>query len=132
MKFKSFVTNKQKELEGVWVQVPGSDLELKVARMTNPHYETFLRKVCAPFRSLIQQNKMPTERMNALMMQAVSHHVLLDWKNLEADDGTQIPYSQAKALELMSQSNDFFKLVIDFANDADLYRDEESEALKGN
>jgi hypothetical protein len=131
-KFNEFKTNPTKELEGVVVEVPGSDLKLRIGRMTNPMYETHLRKISRPFTTSIRKGTIDQKVMEDLMARAISHHVLLGWENLQDSKGAEIPYSQGKAYELLVESRDFFKLVVEYANDMELFRDEESEELKGN
>lgn len=131
-KFSEFTTNQSKEIEGVMVEVPGSDLKLKIGRITNPMYETHLRKLSRPYVTSIRKGTIDQKVMEDLMAKAMSHHVLLGWENLQDEKGAPIPYSQGKAYELLSTSRDFFKLVLEYANDMEMFRDHDHEELKGN
>ena len=62
-----------------------------------------------------------------MVRKAVSKKVILDWKGLQEDDGTEIPHSQNKALELLRRSDDFLIRILEDSNDMNLYQDEDGE-----
>jgi len=50
------------------------------------------------------------------VIRSVARHVLLDWHNLQDAKGDTIPYSQAKAFELLKANPDFLAGVIQMAS----------------
>lgn len=117
--------------EGVWVDC-GADLHLKVARLGNPAYEDALRKAGKPFMRQMRLGTMKIEQMEKLAMKCVADHVLQDWKGLEEDDGTVIPFSSKKALEIFEEYPEFYTIVKDVSGEAELFRNDEMEEASGN
>jgi hypothetical protein len=132
MKFSHFVTDQNKEIKGVEVQYPGTDLVLIVGRITNPNYENHLSKLTRPHIASIRKRTIDPVLYDNLVAQAMSHHVLLGWKNLEDDNENAIPYSQGKAYELLTSSKDFFRTVQELASDVELFRRDDQQEVKGN
>jgi hypothetical protein len=66
-------------------------------------------------------------------MQAMSETVLLGWSGMEEDDGSEMVYSKAKALEVLMdpQYSDFRALVTDLANELEVFRKQEVEETTG-
>lgn len=131
VKFSSFLTNQDLEVNGVEVTV-GDGLVLVIARINNPNYTNHLRKISKPYQKLSGKMDIPQQEMERLTAEAASYHILKGWKNLQDDDGKEIPYSQAKAYELMIQSRDFLELVLQHATDANLYKEGIKETQSGN
>jgi hypothetical protein len=131
MKISKFRTNADAEIDGVWVPV-GEGLELRVARIGNPRYKAMIRNAGKSQRMATQlTGNIDMDAIEELTLKAIANHVLLDWKNLEDDDGDQIPYSVDKAMELL-QIQDFRSIVEAIASDAQHFRDSDLEATKGN
>ena len=131
MKFKGFQTDATKEAEGVWIPVV-EDLQLLIARMNNPKFEEAVRKLSKPHLRQIRRGTFSSDREKEIVQRALANHVLLGWKNLEDNDDKPIEYSKEKAYELLGQSRDFYDMVMDYANDAELFKQEEMEEAEGN
>lgn len=136
MDFNKFLTDPEKELKGVWVDIPGnapneSRLRLLIARITNPNYEAMYRKLTLPFTASIQSQTLDPETHREIQCRCLSHYILLGWENLEVN-GAPVEYSQAKAYELLLSSRDFMKLVFSYSIDQELFRLEVKKAVQGN
>jgi hypothetical protein len=131
MKLSAFKTNPDKEEKGVWVDA-GAGLRLRIARMNNPAFDEFIRKAAKPLASQLRLGTLEVKTAEELTARAMSRHVLLGWENLQNDDGSDIPFSQDKAYELLTTHRDFFRMVSDFANDASLFRDALDEQAAKN
>jgi len=117
--------------EGQWVEV-GGGLRVKVARLGNPDYENALRKAAKPFMRQMRLGTMDIEDMEKLSMKAISQHIVQGWAGLEDEAGVDIPFSQAKALELFEKYPDFYTIVKEIAGEAEVFRSDEMEDAAGN
>jgi hypothetical protein len=114
-----------KSIDGIFVPYY-SDIELKIARLNNPKYEKFLQKLIEPHIREIRANNFDRDKRLDLAKQAAAKYLLVDWKNIEDENGKKIPYSPEKALELFRDSKfvDLYNFVIEVANSAEFYRQE--------
>lgn len=131
MELKRFKTDKKKETEGTWVNA-GEGLQLLVARLTNKQYQEHVRRLGKPHARQIRANNLSIDIINEITRKAVAKHVLLGWKNLQDDDGSNIEYTQQKALELLEQYADFYDMVLEFAQDVENFQTGEEEDAEKN
>ena len=133
MKLGDIKNNTTTEVEGVWMAY-GGGMEIKLARMSNPKFEEYLRKLLRPFRSKVADNSIADDTIEEMTNKALARYVLLNWKGLEDDEGTEVPYSEKKALELLSDKDfrDFNKDVQRMSMDRTAYRQEGIDDESGN
>lgn len=131
MKISTFKTNEQREQEGVWEDA-GGGLRLKVARLGNLRYEEYLRQTGKPYARQMRHGTVDNKVLEDLIRQAMARHVLLDWENLDDEQGNPIPYSHEKALELLTKYRDFHQMVLEIAQDARLFKEQDLEEARGN
>lgn len=133
-------------VEGIWC-LYDADIELKIARITNPKYMQFLQKLSqegggmslggsriARSRRLRRSLGVDDEEdMTDMVDLSMSHHVLLDWKNIQID-GKDIPYSQEKAFTFLQdpELQDLRSFVLVQASDAALFLKESMNEAAGN
>ena len=141
---KQLSFDRSKEQNGVWVDengivVPtpeGDGLFLKIARLGNPGYKEHLRKLGKPHQRKIRKGNVKIELVEELSKKAIAKHVLLDWKNLQDENEkgklVDVPFSEKKALEYLKQYEEFYEMVVEFATDAELFRQELQEDSEGN
>lgn len=132
MKISKFAMDGTLAQEGVWEDAGHDDLRVKVARMNNPRYREYLRALGRPLVRRSRRNMLDFDAMEAMTQKAVARYVLLDWKNLEDDEGNEIPYSPDKAFEFFKAYPDFYEAVTEIANDVELFRAEDHEDAAGN
>ena len=72
--------------------------------------------------------------MEEISIEAMAHHVLLGWKDIEDDDGNPLEYSPETALELLRDPGlrDLYQFVLTQANERALFRQEVEEESKEN
>jgi len=129
-KFSEFVTDKKLEEEGVWIEY-AQGFSMLVARLGNSKCQSYLRKLRKPYTRQIQKGTLSDEVAQDLLKKAISKYVLLDWKGLIEDNGKSIPYSEEKALELLSH-RDFLEAVTDLAMDQELFKQEAEGTIEKN
>lgn len=130
VKLSRFVTDKTKETEGVWVDV-GGGLRLKLARMGNANYTTALLGSKYFGRS---SKIIGIDAKGAVddMRNAVAEYIILGWEGLVDDDNQPIPYSVEKAREILRDTPEFYRMVLEYAEDIELYRKTAKEEVLGN
>ena len=135
---KMFVTDKSLETGGVWHEL-GAGVKIKVARMGTPEYNATLRRLAQPHKNLARRVLDDSDLIEEsdlvvfkeIEAQAMAKHVLVDWEGFTESDekgSPVVPYSEAKALEYIQQSDDFRKLLTELAGKASNFK----EATKGN
>ena len=131
MKITQFKIDGKMETEGVWVP-SGGGLELKIARIGNLQYQNYMRKIGKPYSRQLRHGHVDASVLDDLTMRSVAKHILLGWRNLQDADGKDIEHSAEKALELLKEYRGLYEMVLEIANDAELFRQEEKEDSKGN
>lgn len=128
---KSLKTDSKKEVDGVWVPFfEGS--RVRVARMGNPRYQQYLWKLGKPVRGRLRRDNVPVSEVNDMQSRAAARYILLDWEGFVEDDGaTEIPYTNEKSLEYMRMP-DFSEAIYEIANDLELFKEDEDEAVVKN
>jgi len=124
-KLSSIKIDSTAEVEGAWADY-SEDIKLKIARLGNPSYRSYMRKVGKPHAVQIQQGVMDDAKLESLSKEAVAHTVLMGWANLENDDGSEMHFTPEKALEIFNdpECSSFFQFVVAFADKAENFRKE--------
>lgn len=133
-KLSRVAIDSERESEGVWVDYEAG-IKLKIARMNNPDYERRMKRRSKFFQVKYRRGQTPDpEELNPLINDAMAHHILVDWKDVEDDDGKPLPYSPAKALEIFEDPKyaDFRSFVLQVSQEQELFRKEEVEDAAGN
>ncbi len=131
MRMSTFETDKEKEIEGAWVDA-GAGLRIRVARVGNQEYQRYLQKLGRPYIQSARSGTVPIDVVDDITRRAVARHILLGWENMQDDNDEEIKYSEEKAFELLTEYRDFFELVLGFASDIELFRKENHQAAVGN
>jgi len=109
MKLSEFKTPDD-AVSGRWFDV-GEGLRLKIARAGHQRFEDCVHELMRPYTKKRRQGKVKQSVINEVTQKAMARTILLGWENLLDEDGKEIPYSEQKAYEILSQFHDFFKLV---------------------
>ena len=127
MDIKDFLTDKQKEDEGVWVDC-GDGLEIRVTRMFN---STFNRAIATYRKPLGRRFDRDLELQEEVLIKVMADCVVLGWKGL-FDGDKKVAFSKSKSLELLKESRDFRNLISQIADEATNFQAEEAEADRKN
>lgn len=132
-RLSSLKADSRKEVEGVWMSWEHG-VSLLIARLNNPGFQAHVRKATRSKTKAIRQGSISDEEMERVSLEAIAHHVLLGWKNIEDDDGNPLEYSPETALELLSDPGlrDLYQFVLTQSNERELYRQEVEDDSKGN
>lgn len=121
MKLSEYKYDSIKEEQGVWFE-NSEGLKLKIARAGNPKAAALTRKLGVENQRRLRRTN-NADLVDDLAKQVVAKHILLDWDNLEDDDGKPIQHTSAKALEFFREYNDFYLEVMEYASRDDEYRE---------
>lgn len=111
-----------------------SDLCLLVVPYVGSGFDGAFQELLRPYFELLRKGELPEATRAKLMGEAHAKTVLRGWANLEEDDGTPLPWSEAKAAELMSDRRWLVlsTFVCRAANHHAAALAKEEEAAKGN
>lgn len=109
--------------DGVWVPY-ALDIELCVARMPNPRYDAYIKKLQRPVLRQIREETLPDDQLQEIVREAMAHTVLTGWRNIQDDDGADVAYSPDRALAYFKDPEyaDLLEFVHQHARKAANYR----------
>ena len=128
---KTFKTSKQKENEGVWVNLDDSGTRLKIARAGNPNYKSAQAKKMSRYKLAARSKTIPDSAWEEIFNELVAETILLDWDGI-TENGQKIPYSQDAALRAISELKDFREVVMSFADDMTNFKEEMDDDTEKN
>lgn len=131
MDIKEFKTDQNLEEEGVWISLDGNGSEIKVARMNNRAYKKYFQAITKPYKRLIRNGSLSEDLAEKLLIDAIAHKILLDWKGL-TKNGKKFAHSLDNATEFLTGSADFRDLVTEAASEMENFRQKELEEAVGN
>lgn len=123
---KNYRYDGNKEVDGVWFETP-EGLKLKIARINNPLAAQMTRKLGVENQRRLRRQNVG-DLINELAKRVAAKYILLDWKDLEDDDGVAITYSHEKALEFFMEYDEFYLEICEYAGRDDEFREEITEA----
>lgn len=117
-------------VEGVWVNDCWYGADIKVAATCSRKYRDYIQQLMKPYAKSTASMKNEFFEAN-IQNPAMARFILVDWRKWN-DNGTEVPYSEAKALEVLNdpENFDFRELVVNLSNEAELYRKEALAELK--
>jgi hypothetical protein len=128
---KTFKTDRNAEVEGVWLEVAvndhnGKPTRIKISRMSssNKRYTTQLNKVTKPHQSAIQNDALDNDLAKKMLQEVFADTVILDWENLPKSDLTG---NDEDSDDLEFNRDNVLAL---FAELPDVYDDWEARAMK--
>jgi hypothetical protein len=132
-RLRAIRTDQQKAEAGVWVPY-AEDIEVCVASLNSKTYQDHRERLMAPHLKMARAKRMSPEQVLEIVRPAVAKHLIRDWKNIQDDDGVDIPYSPQKAEEILSDPGmlDFYDFILDAAGNVTLFRQEMLEDGRGN
>ena len=93
-------------------------------RSTSDLYRATVTKMLRPHQQTIRRGLQDPALMTQISKDAAAQALLHDWENLQDDDGKPIPFSREYARKIFDSHPDFFALVIELAENAELFRED--------
>lgn len=138
--FKQYKTNSAKESEGVEIEFPEAQNEdgtipvFVISRMGkgNKTYSKALEAATRPYRRQVELGTLKNEVAEGLFLGVFVDTILRGWKNVQAEDGIELPYTKDNAIKLLTDLPDVYERLQEEAKLAANFRDFSLEAESGN
>lgn len=132
-KLKAIRTDLDKIEDGVWVDYI-DDVKLCIASVNSKAYREHKDRLLRPHLRQLRAKEIQADQILEIIKPAVAHHILKGWKNIQNDQGAEIPYAPETALEFFRdpEMGDFYGFVLEVAGEVNNYRQELLEDARGN
>ena len=127
MDLREFKTDPTLEEEGKEIVVDETTT-IKIARYNNPAMRKMQERISEPYQKVVGRGKISDKTAGVILARCMAKHILKGWTGLFLD-GEEIPYSEEKALELLTDPtlNDFKEQVLFESQKMENYREERLE-----
>lgn len=131
------------EVGGVWVRLPGVDVDLKIARFGNSRYRELQQNLMKPFMDKQRSNGEPIDADDGdeIDRQLMAHTLLVGWRVASDPEREvlvlgkeELPYSPETAYDLISKPelHDFREDVLKLSLKQERYRTSALESAEKN
>jgi hypothetical protein len=135
-KLSSISSDLSREMNGVPVTYPGTDIVCTIARLGNPDYDAEAKKIrkFARTAASIGGGELSERESKDILAPAVAKHILLDMKNAQDDNGADVTYTPAYGEQLLKDPryHDFYDWVLVQSKNAELFAAGQTEVVRGN
>ena len=120
------------EDQGAWVPV-FQDAEVKLRRLSYPKYRDEASELTKPLLKRIRAGSIEVDELRRAVAPAFARHIMVDWKNIEGDEG-EIEFSYEAALEILlkPEFKEFYELLWDEATAVENFRQARLDEAEGN
>jgi len=136
--FNQFETDQDAEKDGIWIEYgeneDGTIPAFKVSRMSknNKRYSKALDRATRPHRRAIELETLKDDTAERVFMEVFVDTILMDWKNIQTKQGSEIALTKEKALEIFNALPELYEDLQNNARKASLFRQEALEDESGN
>lgn len=138
--FKQYKTNATKEAEGVEIEFPEAENEdgsiptFVISRMGkgNKAYAKSLEAATRPYRRQVELGTLKNEVAEGLFLNVFVDTILRGWKNIQDENGADIPYSKDNAVKLLNDLPDVYERLQEEAKLSANFRDSNLDTEAGN
>lgn len=111
------------QTKGIWF-VYQEGIEFLIARLGNREYTKYLRAIGKPHSAQIRHDVLDDEVLEGLSREAIAHTVLLDWKNVEDDNGQPLKYTPAIGEKVLNDDefDHIYKFIVTCASQQEVYQ----------
>lgn len=109
-KLGSLAQSKQKQNDGVWCSFEG--IKFKIARIGNDRFKAAVAAEAANNRERKERGE-PVRDHDTFWRELIASTVLVDWRDLEDDNGDPMLYSVDKSIQILNDErfSDLFEFV---------------------
>jgi hypothetical protein len=117
--------------QGVWVRNVLDDIGVKVAANNNKKYTDEIQRLMKPHARSYKNNPSFNDIFIDIQNKAMAKAVLLDWENIENEDGTKLEYSETAAYNQLKdpENKEFRDLIISLSEENEVFRKEVIEEV---
>lgn len=120
-------TTVDKEESGVWADWKGS--RFLIASSNAMKFQRLFQKLQRPHRKAIDKGTLDPGVQVKIMSQAMAETLILDWKNVIDNSGSEVPFSVNTAFDVLRKNSEFRDFVSEFATEISNFVAEEREEL---
>lgn len=121
-----YKTDKRAEVEGVWVEVDAGT-SFRIARLNNDKAREMRRTLEKPYRNF---QTIPDSKSEEFLRKIVAHTILLDWKGMTDENGTEIAHSPEAVERILKDYPDLLNDVVMLSAARETFQTESIEAVK--
>lgn len=132
-KITEIMTDMEKVENGVWVDY-AAGIKLCIASINSSQYKKYRSRLLKPYLRQVRSKAMTADEILDVLKPAAAKYLLIDWQNIEDEEGNTIQYSPDKALEFFTDPalSDLYGFVLETAGENEVYRQELVEDAEGN
>lgn len=136
--YKQFKTDEALETDGLWIEYgvtdTGQPIRIKIARAggRNTAFSKALERATRPYRKAIQTGTLDNQTADNLYKDVFAETVVLDWINVEDQDGQPMDFKKENVVKLFNDLPDLFNDLREQAANVALFREEVLEGALGN
>lgn len=136
--YKQFKTDEALETDGIWIEYgvtdTGQPIRIKIARAggRNTAFSKALERATRPYRKAIQTGTLDNKTADNLYKDVFAETVVLDWINVEDQDGQPMDFKKENVVKLFNDLPDLFNDLREQAANVALFREEVLEGALGN
>lgn len=124
--YSMFGTNKNFEVtDGIDLRYGEAVFTVRRAGGSNLKYQSELRRLLRPVQKRWQQDSLPEEEFQKIIMRAHARAVMLKWENVTGADGKPIPFTEDNFVKLMIDLPDLWDVFSDACSSAANFRSEQ-------
>lgn len=121
LKLSSLKLDEKLVEKGVWVSLE-DDAQILVAKQGNANHRKLVQQLRKPYRSFeVVGRDLPDDVARRIGIEATARTILLGWKNILDDDGSEIPFTYENAIKALSIEG-FMSRVLNYAADENLFK----------
>lgn len=112
---------------GVWASFQGA--EFKMRHVSNLEFQRTVLRLQQPYRRKIENGTLDPKISKEIVCQAMSQHILTDWKKVFDKAGAEVSYGHEIAFKALVTNEDLREFVSTFSTNLDNFIKEESAEL---
>jgi len=129
--FAMYATDRDAEENGKWFELaPG--MKFKLRRFKSQHATKVREALEKPFDKLRKNGALDTTIMTDIIKETIARSIIVDWEGVIGTDDSEIPYSAARAQELIEALPELADEIAGLAGAMDNFRDEDDAETLGN
>jgi hypothetical protein len=130
--FSMFGVSETEAEDGKWIAF-GPTMEFKIRRLKSKKSRSVRERLEAPYKRASKfGGSIPEDAQQEITVLHMSEGIVADWKNVKDKSGNPLGYSKEACATLFRELPDFMDAVASVSLDADNYRDDVKEDVKGN
>jgi hypothetical protein len=122
----NYVTDRDAELEGVWLQFPeGRKLLIRRAGGANKRYQRVAQTAIKPYRRALDRGTLDPEDSDRVMREVYSKTIVADWDGIKDGEGHDVECTPSNIVAFFNAFPEIFADVMDYATELSTFAEQE-------